>query len=763
MSHVFLDENYWQRHFLLSGAIVEKLHAILERAGSALTRELAEHAVRAALEEQLVAGGCRVYSPEQKYTAGELIFFQTREGPKFAEVLYVESGHSAPLQRGRAAYDSLCVRIKGEVTPRKYVSNCPALPLRFSDKLLLEDGDYLTPAKIVMRFETTISEALHLRLSQDLRFTELKDRWMITNRLVPLGEVQLTQAAQILRERGKATGSEIAKTIFPSAVNSAPHRNLAPSVSIALHSDREKRFLLLDSVEDFVWSLSPPPREVVMSITEDSLEGGYLPVGRELKRMLYFYGIGPIVTFKTHGEYEVRGTYDDQLSRITGDEVSNWLVENQIQTGHQVYLKAPEPGSSALRLYTLLESRDAWPTREREQETPERKRKLLRHQIYGVFLRKKQFLHYKEILDILIASGTHTDAGSVAAILSQNSHLFAKREPAKGLWGLSQWLSENFRADVSPTSLLIAIAEEGWVRKILEIEGAPLTAREIAHRLASLFVVRVEQVRELSFLTLENADLIQMTDDRWAIRTWVSNWSNRVDQLGEEMTRRLQVKRSIASLEKQIDAMKKETLKISETVAGLREQGREKELLAKQHADQISKIDKRLANLEPLLADKIYRSRLRTAAKRKLRLLLFAIFGISALAIAVWIDRIPDALLALGLCSASFGLLVRYLTKRMNAEIESLAVICDGVTRELEHLKGTKPALEALRDESAGAARRIRIEVDHMAKQEADKCKAMDYLRLQLEGLLGEFKTIDEAGMVSERQELLGLLENIIR
>ena len=87
MSTTILEETFWARDWLPSGSLIDYLHSIIKTSGTATTRELAEQAVRATVEAESNEQGHRVYSPEQRYRSGEVIFFLTKNGRRFAQVL----------------------------------------------------------------------------------------------------------------------------------------------------------------------------------------------------------------------------------------------------------------------------------------------------------------------------------------------------------------------------------------------------------------------------------------------------------------------------------------------------------------------------------------------------------------------------------------------------------------------------------------------------------------------------------------------------
>jgi len=556
------SETFWAQEWLPSAFVVDRLHSILNNSGVATTKELAEYAVRATIESESNEQGYRVYSPEQAYEPGEVIFFLTNEGRRFAKVLYVDPGHSTHLDGHRVDFDALSVRFGEEWDVHRYMSNCPTLPLRFSGKGTDGTSQYMTPATIVAGFYSVIAERLREVLSKDARFAAFCDSWAAAINIAVLSDHQLQQVQSLLRERGSASCSDIAKHLFAQPTATTVLKGLELSVAISLSEDNLKRFSVSTTPEGLVAALTPPPREVVITITPNCLQTGSLTLGRELRKMLDFYQLSSPLTLKVYGDYELRGSVDEELHRICGSDIREWFLENDLEAGHQIHIKAPDPGSMCLRLSTLREIQEP-STRLPGTDSPKDSRKYLRHRIYTVLQIRKQYLHYRDIAALLAEQGVDAKAASIEATLSHDTHLFVKRQPTTGLWGLCSWNAEDLHVDIASTSLLMAIGEEKWVKQVLELSGMPLSAKEISNRLAELFQVRVGQIRDLSFIDVNDPCLLQLSDGRWAIRDWLRRWVDREAQIAAYMQRIAELRRIVAELEGELLKLNNDAAAIS--------------------------------------------------------------------------------------------------------------------------------------------------------------------------------------------------------
>jgi hypothetical protein len=525
-----LNADFWSE-WLPSASILDSLHVELLQASSLNTKQLTEIAVRKTVEAGSGNDGIRVYSPEQRYRPGETIFFVTNRGRKLAQILDIDHGR---LFQGMT-YDAIRVRYASEISVREFVSNCPEFPLRYSTQWSAKGSAFMTPGMIAIRFYDTISRRLRDALQEDERFIEFGDVWAAQGNIVSLGPRQIETVIQLLRQRSSLRCSEIADKLFLSKPAQLSGCSLEFSVAVSLRNDRLRRFLVTVSDDGPCASLSPPVKEVTVTLSSTEISNGSIPISTELKKMLWFYVLKSPITLKVYGDYEVHGLVDDLNDRIVGAEIADWFSENDIQPGTKIYIKAPDQGSNSLRLYTLHEeskSRSADPKVKEYQ-----RRQHLRHNIFALFRERQEYLHYREITSLLNERSIPAREDSVEANLSHNTHLFSNRYPSKGLWGLLSWETNQETKGVSATALALTIAEEKWVNEVLKRSGVPLSPRDICCRLAEVFQVRVEQINQLSFLDPSDRSLFLFADGRWGLAEWISTWKKRAAEISRLLDR----------------------------------------------------------------------------------------------------------------------------------------------------------------------------------------------------------------------------------
>jgi len=690
-----LQERFWTEQWVPSQTVLQRVYGLLAKEGTLPTREIAEHAVRFAIESHAEARGSRVYSPEQTYSRGEIIFFFTEGGRRrFAQVIDVEPGHSTTIHGQHTDYVGLHVRFVGELTLHTYVSNCPNLHLRFSDTAQ-QNASFMTPGAVVTRFYQAICERLRTALFEDGRFTCYRDRWARNGDVFLLTDRQVNLVAQLLRKTGIERCRNIAKQMFPGE-NQEPHlRTLELSIASSVERDGMKRFVLNDNGDSFAVVLSPPAKETVLTLTEHNLKTGSFSLSRELSRMIEFYELGSALIFTVYGDYVLHGIVDGDLHRICGPEIQGWFEENQLEPGHKIHVRAPDPGDNRLKLYTLFEvpSSEAPPTKDPHASTW----KYLRHHLYALFQEQKQYLHYREITSLLNSRGVDAKPGSVEAILSANTHLFCRRQPAEGIWGLTSWTEQQPQVDVSPTSLLIAIGEEAWVQRILEDCGTPLTAKEISTRLSDLFQVRLALIRELSFIDPKDPKFLQLGDGRWALSEWVTRWINRDAELTTELNEisRMQCEfhdtcECLQDLDQRIQSLKVRTEELQQLsdahrarAAECASQVRAGQRAAKNIADEIQRTDK----LHPRV-DK-YHSALRCVLAFGASMTAVSAWGFFRLKLHLWgYVGLTSLVATLGSGLAAYRLLqtrksLRNREVRLNEELEAVGRDYSTATRLL--------------------------------------------------------------------------------
>jgi hypothetical protein len=759
MPQLLLDAKFWQEQFLVPPEAIEAIHSHLEVCGASSSRDLAEIVVRSVLEGQAGTKGFRVYSPEQAYKRGEVIFFHSHDGPRFADVLDVDFSRSQDARWG--SFRKMIVRFKSEFRTHTYVTECASFPTRFSGHLVIAGGEAFTPGAIATKFYDSIVASLGEALLSDGRFTLFGQMWMLAAYLVSLDVPLLSRTAQLLREHGQLTNTEIAKQLFPGHTSACRVKATALSVAIGLASDKRKRFVCLGGSDELMWALAPPPKEAAITLTEDCVENGYLPLSDGLATILFYYGLDEqsVVTFAVYGDYRVRGCVDSELGTIGGTEIHQWIAENNLEPGSRVYAKSPASDFPDIRLYTLLEFNDQTVVGPHDRDREKYSKKYLRHAIYSILLQRNQFMHYREIADLVSQGGTPTEPASVAAILSSNSHLFAKREPSRGLWGLKRWDSSGSEPEVSSTSLLLAISEESWIRRILEEEGRPLTGRDIARRLAGLFQVRVEQIRELSFINPGDTELQLLADGRWALSAWVRDWPRQLADIEKKLRRLNQLRTQITELESKVEDWRLRSGKSHSAMVAVREQLGKEETQRKETAARIERVGERLGNLkQQIIVTEEQTQEFDDSASR----LRFAL--ISLLVLFVFLTT--AALMSRSVIVAAVGAGVGVCLLALRGRLGRIQTEKSRLSGELERARSGMRGLERERTNHISQQRKV----EESIKQSAEEIRRLDEelvlasdklarLSEDLDGVRLEIRSCNETDMMREYNELKELVE----
>jgi hypothetical protein len=598
----YLDEAFWREQFYDPQEVRDALAARLDKAHVLPTELLAEEAVRFILGKDPIGRGLPIYSPERQFHPGELIAFVGPTGLCGALVVHVGPSRSAPVAGTEIAYDPVFVRLSGTTEIKEYVSNSPHFPTRFSappSDGVPDAGRMLTPGQIVTKFAGTLLPAVGHALAGDSRFATFDGQeWSLRRLLWDLDDAMLRKVTGRLRESGKAPASELAGLIFDETPTVSANSVLVFSVSYSLWNDPGGRFAMARTGSGVTWMLSPAPRHFACTLDAGVIAGGHIRVSREFQKVVDFYGMGNVLDIEVYGGYPLRAIYDPVPKVLHGDDIRGWLEENIISPGQKVYLISPERAGLPLVLYTEYDLRQS--EHPDAVTSAERPRLLLRHNIYRALSEAEEWLHYREISEVLAKWGIATKHQSVEAVLSSNRHVFCRREPARGLWGLTRWPSHVPPRPVNLRSLALTIGEEKWVHRVLSDASEPLCAREIIARLAEIFSVELALMRQLTVIDPSDSELHQLADGRWILGKWLPEWRERLNQSEKLLARCVELRERASEVTPELQSCRSKLGELEE--ARLRESAKEEELSAK--AAQIEERVARLhAELSALSAD----------------------------------------------------------------------------------------------------------------------------------------------------------------
>jgi len=374
-----------------------------------------------------------------------------------------------------------------------------------------------------------------------------------------------------------------------------------------------------------------------------------------------------------------------------------------------------------------------------------------------------QYLHYREITDLLAKQRVDARAGSVEAILSYNTHLFVKREPASGLWGLASWQAEDSAVDISPISLLMAIGEEKWVWRVLKDTGVPMFPKEISIRLAELFVVRVTHIRELSFMDITDPDLLQLVDGRWALKEWVTLWTIRERSITEALQRLDDLHREVAELERQITTLKSQAAAVQSRVAELENWKAQEERNGTEAASRLVDCQAQCAKLESQHKALAGREAMLRAQRPMLTNAVRIGAGVSLVSFAAWLRLRSVLALYLGsgfVVGALFALVWR---SRTAGSVLGIQPKKSRIDDEVQSAYQQAADLQARIEQSHNNVLRGRTQLEELQQQLKENQNLTDELGNKLNDSMSVLDQQDENQLVQERAELrmyLQLLES---
>lgn len=427
---------------------------------------------------------------------------------------------------------------------------------------------------------------------------------------------------------------------------------------------KDKRFMRKDAG----WYIAPPPRESIITIDEDAINSGLLKVGPGLRQMLAYYKLKGDITFLTYGYYEISGALSEDYKNISGQDIRNWYIENDLHAGDKIYVRCPSEKEVSLRLYTEIETKKAIPSR----SNPESKQIHLRKLVYEFFLNKREYSVSADIKKgIELSQHVIIEESSLRSVLATNAHLFEKLAPLRNLWGLRIWGTEDKSKYINLNSLLLTIQEDDLVFKIIEGSEEPLSNREIARRIAEEFCLPIDLILGTSFLNANDARIIRLPDGRLTLKVNFDNWGKRLLEINSYLLHHDRIEKQVSELMSNVAILKKELQELVKIIE------------KKQNNLSLKK-----SELKKLLETKL--PRYYSFAIRVIRYFIFFLLLISAM-IILWYASKPHYMASIitGVsCVISLGLLtvVIFLKKNTETKMRLLESSVKKSNKNIDHL-----------------------------------------------------------------------------
>jgi len=720
-------------------------------------RELAELIIRNRLEGLAAARNRRIYSPEQKYSVGEKIFFYTHEGEiVLAEVMKIEASH---LQQ-YGPYKKITVSIQGCEKEKEYVSCCPNLPLRF--KLPSEEKDFphvedqmSTPGQLATKYEERIGPILTEVLSKNDELAHVGDEWCAKGLLPSIRPDEVQLCYDYIKKRGAPVPSdELVQNVFKCSSDSPKFEIFRFSLDHHLLNDR--KFVKYHSSEGIKWDVLKPIPPNVMRNTLDgnSIAHGYIKITRGLRALLEYSEVSDEIVFKSYGEYEIRGYIDLSLERIYGEEIKQWFIENKLKPGDIIYIKSPGSRDDHAVLFTAFEHVSDSRGKEKDKGKAIQKQKAdLRHRIYNLLVSRREYLHVKEI-HRLVGELFHQSVSlpTMEGILSANKHLFTRLPSVRGLWGLLAW--EPKPPSIDPNSILLGINDEDWVIRILEQEGKPLTVAEMAERLSSVFIISKEKILELNFLDPNDERIVEF-DGKWGLKRWIEVWKQRVKQIDRELRRYQDLRKVLLMMKEREKKDAENVLKLKRVKVLLHN---ESEKIAKQitianrkFLDQ-EKHKKNLAAQLTLLNEEISRVR----GHLMIPLAFVSVFLGALIAIMGAYLEMGMVILLAPIPPLCY-LANRYIKKRfrIRAMLEKQREIKNNIFRLDKYLRDAEEERRIAEEKLAEKLKKIKLVENRVAALS----KALEKVRNKVEDISFEVKNLNPNKLISERGSIIDLIK----
>ena len=580
---------------------------------------------------------------------------------------------------------------------------------------------------------------------------------MLTRFLVHFGEQVTRKVVARLRVSEGQSAGKLAELVCGVATDARDRTSMAFSVSYHLNNDPRRRFAMVRVPAGVVWTLAPPPKQVVCALDQEMIAAGGIRVSGEFQKIADFYGLTSVLDMQAYGGYSLRALYEPDLRLVHGDDVKCWIEENGLSPGHKVYIKSPASAGAPLVLFSEHEYYQH--SESGEPLEASRSRQFLRHKVYVVLVEAQQWLHYREIAQRLKAAAGEANSDSILATLSSNGHLFCRREPSRGLWGLNQWVGQPANYPVNLRSLSITIREEQWVQRILREEGAPLPAKEVIRRLSEIFGIRIGAIQELTIIDGSDPAILQARDGRLVLSSWIPGWEARLRECQAVLVRCRDLRSQAVALDQDHETCQGNVKGIGDRLA--RQRSQEDRLAAElaRIEHEVKEAELQLASLSQAirkLESELILSEHRCTNLSRWRAIALASY--SLLLIGYWSGARPAVQVIVFLGSTAASLSVHRLQRRAGRKVKEeqerlhdLTVRASTASRRGEQARQALSTVEAAQAAEGHAHDRLENELDSLRRKERQLSHGLAAVRAELSEL-------QEPEVAEERARLLELL-----
>ena len=495
------------------------------------------------------------------------------------------------------------------------------------------------------------------------------------------------------------------------------------------------------------WALTPPT-EIVNTLTQHQIDEGVVSITNGLRCILRFYELKGGVELIAYGGYALKGSIDEALGRIEGPDIRQWFLENGLQAGEKIHIRAPEANGRSLSIYTFFERPNI--VAQTHEGRDQRESLRLRHEIYELFRAKGEFLHISEIYKELNRR-LHRDIeqSAVASTLYANKHLFRKLGETR-LWGLVGWETLQSPERLDKQSLLLALQEDDMVYRTLHARGMFVSAKDIAEELGRYFHINRRDVLEATFIDVKDKRIIRNRQGEFGLREWIDRWRTELRTAIAKLEKRkvLETERGTAEnrlrqLTAEVEGLDCQKQEVTASLGHLIER---EDQLSVEHAALSSSLEQ----LTAAIRTNNYSQTTKDARRRIWVLILACLIAfLCVLSLVVWSTSRVVQLISYGLIACIYWVAVSYINKqrrRITAARDaygSRVMKAQHLQEELTQIESAKSSILSERTQTGEGVRALDESLGLKQKVFSDLQTNLHALAEELEGYDGE-RLLDE-------------------
>ena len=596
--------------------------------------------------------GAKIFFPDRKYELNDKIVILKRAGfVEFGQVVKIEPKYDFSLTMGSKESHilSYCELVYIEPLKGDWQSRAGYECLISASKEYLQKKlNFLTRDELVDEFiETRQKEEIRTdvmkQLQEEGRIVSDGKRWFLKSHIPKIMPIQIETIFWRISEITEPVNINYILAEVLNIPLSSPEIELW-HFAVECNLKEDRRFMRRGDG----WIMSPPPRESVVTLDDDAIKIGLLKIGYGLRHMLGYYKVKNSIKFLTYGYYEISAIINEDNKIISGQDIANWYIENDLRAGDKVHVRCSGEKEAIFRLYTEIETKKPIPPK----SSFESKRIYIRKLVYEFLSCKREYCVFADIKSgVEISKEVKIEEGSLRSVLTGNPHLFELLSPSSKLWGLCIWGMEDKSKYISLNLLLLTIQEDDLVFKIIEASDNPLSNKEIAHCIAEIFCLPLDLILSTSFLDAHDNRIVRLLDSRLTLKATLEGWKKRSSELDSYLLNYARVEKEISELKSKAIAFKEELNELGKII---------------EKKDKSSSLEK--SQLNRLLAAKSSAYYLLRA--QIIRNVIFFLLPISVL-VLYWQNRTYSYILAViltMLCGALAVLLIAAIFIQKNAE-----------------------------------------------------------------------------------------------